>query len=50
MRFGVFPNSNPVRVTSHKFKICFFKDNVVRKTTSVVAIPHYAFAYLFNYR
>ncbi|KAL9830809.1 putative nucleic acid-binding protein [Arabidopsis thaliana] len=45
MRFGVYPNSNFVRVTSHKFKICFFKDTVVRKTTAVVANPHYALTY-----
>ncbi|BAB02596.1 replication protein A1-like [Arabidopsis thaliana] len=45
MRFGVYPNLNPVRVTSHKFKICFFKDTVVRKTTAVVANPHYALTY-----
>jgi len=45
MRFGVYPNSNPVRVTCHKFKICFFKDTVVRKTTVVVANPHYTLTY-----
>ncbi|CAL9225760.1 unnamed protein product [Arabidopsis halleri] len=43
MRFRVLLNSNPVRATSHDYKICFLEDTVVRKTADVSANPHRAF-------